>query len=231
MINGIIVQNNPLKYIDPWGLTATTRNQDTPTYQEQTAATSEVPWYIAYSEVIVPVVPNNNPLARNAVSNARKRHWAASELGYGTDNPLPKTFAQLMKTQAFIDGDFEDFGYTPIHNMGGVTDNRDWRNPKTGEQYIFDVDRRLVRNPLNRGTFDKAPPKPDSAFSMIRHFIVDVAPYIAYGNAKDDPSIREERWSAYIQTFIYGNERRRLKQSNPNEVKQDTQRWIDSVTQ
>ncbi|MCP4306766.1 MAG: hypothetical protein GY788_18200 [bacterium] len=138
------------------------------------------------------------------------------------------TFADLWSRDDF--GDFRDFGYTPIHNLGDITTNRDWRNSKTGEQYIYDLRGALVVNSLNRGTFDKVPPGTGKGLakyaSYVGHYLADVAPYLRWGNALDDSSTRAERRKAFHQTVRYG---RWWNGLDDGERARRTQSWIDSV--
>ena len=81
-----------------------------------------------------------------------------------------------------------------IYHQQGTSDTHD---PSKNEKYVADDGReavynehgQLVKDPVNRGTFNRRHPENDP----IGHFVEDVLPYWLWGNSPDDPTTFQER--------------------------------------
>ncbi|MCP4988134.1 MAG: hypothetical protein GY928_19430, partial [Colwellia sp.] len=147
----------------------------------------------------------------------RKEHFESHARTFST---LPDNFQDFVNKGGLEY--FEDFGFTPTHNLR-TRGNRDFRNPDTGDQFIFNLEGALVVDVLNGGSFDIVSPKT----SYLGHFRKDVLPYLRWGNAVDDPSTRRERLWAFVNTLAYGIYRKTLTEKTLERQKQE---WIATVS-
>ena len=72
-----------------------------------------------------------------------------------------------------------------IHKMRGETENRVYTN-NDGREAVFDKDGNLVTN-YNKGSYNYA-----SYDTPIAKFLLDIAPWLQLGNARDDPTSYKE---------------------------------------
>jgi hypothetical protein len=85
-----------------------------------------------------------------------------------------------------------------IHRMRGETENRVY-TAEDGREAVFDKDGNLVTNSYNRGSYNYA-----SYNRPIEKFLLDIAPWLKLGNARDDPTSFDERLYYYTLDLDYG---------------------------
>lgn len=86
-----------------------------------------------------------------------------------------------------------------IHKMRGETENQVYTNEKTGQEYVYDGNGKLVTNPYNQGSYNYG-----NYNEPFKKFYLDILPWLRYGNAKNDPTNFGERLYAYIWDLDYG---------------------------
>jgi len=91
-----------------------------------------------------------------------------------------------------------------IHKMRGETDNVVYVN-EDGREAVYDKDGKLVTNSYNQGSYNYG-----SYDEPIKKFLLDIAPWLQWGNAHDDPTTFNERLYYYtldldhgIQSYIF----------------------------
>lgn len=91
-----------------------------------------------------------------------------------------------LKKSDMVDGEWKCLdGEAVAHNIGDdVSGNIDCRGvgPREGQQAIYDKNGNLVTTPENMGTYDFISPED----SVRDHFIVDVLPWVIWGNTPND---------------------------------------------
>ena len=99
-----------------------------------------------------------------------------------------------------------------IHKMRGETENKVYIHAD-GREAVYDKDGNLVTNAWNQGSFNYG-----SYDKPIRKFLLDILPWLVWGNAKDDPTSFAERFFYYcqdldngIQSYIFIQERNHLE--------------------
>jgi hypothetical protein len=99
-----------------------------------------------------------------------------------------------------------------IHKMRGETENKVYTNAD-GREAVFDKDDNLVTNSYNAGSFNYF-----SNDEPIKKFLGDIAPWLQWGNAKDDPTSFSERLYYYtldldhgIQSYIFNGSKETLE--------------------
>jgi hypothetical protein len=85
-----------------------------------------------------------------------------------------------------------------IHKMRGETENKVYTN-NDGREAVFDKDGNLVTNSYNKGSYNYA-----SYDKPIEKFLLDIAPWLQLGNARDDPTSFNERLYYYTLDLNYG---------------------------
>jgi len=112
-----------------------------------------------------------------------------------------------------------------IHQMRGEEENQVFSN-EDGREFVFDKEGNLVTNAWNKGSFNYAPyDKP------VDKFLLDIFPWMIWGNAADDPTSIEERiynysWDLWysVQSYIYLDDFNELEKLTYSELsKQDKQ--------
>ena len=95
------------------------------------------------------------------------------------------------------ENNWKNFGEAVAHNIAGASGNIDYRGtgPRTGQQAIYNSSGDLVTNPENEGTFDFSPPT--TFWGSVKHYFMDVQPWIDYGNGPTDTTTRTERNTAF----------------------------------
>ena len=86
-----------------------------------------------------------------------------------------------------------------IHKMRGETDNVVYVN-EDGREAVFDKNGDLVTNSYNRGSFNYY----SNEEEPIKKFLVDIAPWLKWGNTQDDPTSFHERLYYYTLDLDYG---------------------------
>lgn len=70
---------------------------------------------------------------------------------------------------------------------------------RDGHQVIvFNAQKKMVTDPLNRGRYNYASPKTDP----LEHFTMDIYPWAEFGSTPQDPSSRSERSQAFVRDFL-----------------------------
>jgi hypothetical protein len=85
-----------------------------------------------------------------------------------------------------------------IHRMRGETENKVYTNAD-GREAVFNRDGNLVTNSYNKGSYNYAPYN-----RPIEKFLLDIAPWLQWGNARDDPTSFNERLYYYTLDLNYG---------------------------
>ena len=91
-----------------------------------------------------------------------------------------------------------------IHQMRGEDGNEVYSNDD-GREVVYDKEGNLVTNAWNKGSFNYAP------YSQpVDKFLLDIFPWMVWGNARDDPTSIEERIYYYtrdlwfsVQAYIF----------------------------
>jgi hypothetical protein len=86
-----------------------------------------------------------------------------------------------------------------IHKMRGETENEVYVNDD-GREAVYDKNGDLVTNSYNRGSFNYYSTEKEP----IKKFLVDIAPWLKWGNAEDDPTSFNERLYYYTLDLDYG---------------------------
>ena len=86
-----------------------------------------------------------------------------------------------------------------IHKMRGETENVVYVN-EDGREAVFDKNGNLVTNSYNRGSFNYY----SNEKEPIKKFLADIAPWLKWGNAQDDPTSFYERLYYYTLDLDYG---------------------------
>jgi len=86
-----------------------------------------------------------------------------------------------------------------IHRMNGQSDNQVYTH-EDGREAVYDGNDSLVTDPVNQGSYNyyHAVDRP------LAHFAKDIHPWIKWGNARGDPSTRDQRISAYMKDLRLG---------------------------
>ena len=113
---------------------------------------------------------------------------------FNYDRPGNPNRNQLAIVHYILQNTFEN----NIHKMRGETDNVVYTN-KDGREAVYDKNGNLVTNSYNRGSFNFA-----SYDEPIHKFLLDIAPWLKWGNAKDDPTSFQERLYYYTLDLDYG---------------------------
>ena len=86
-----------------------------------------------------------------------------------------------------------------IHKMRGETENKVFV-AEDGREAVFDSKGNLVTNSYNRGSFNYY----SNEKEPIKKFIFDIAPWLVWGNTRDDPTVFNERLYYYTLDLNYG---------------------------
>lgn len=87
-----------------------------------------------------------------------------------------------------------------IHNLKGAKGNVVYLSKDGHQEAVYDKNGILVKDNINRGSYNYASPidKP------LDHFILDIQPWIEWGNSPDDITTKEERILAYVEDLVEG---------------------------
>jgi len=109
-----------------------------------------------------------------------------------------------------------------IHKMRGETDNVVYTN-EDGREAVYDKDGKLVTNSYNQGSYNYG-----SYDEPIKKFLLDIAPWLKWGNARNDPTSFNERLYYYtldlnngIQSYIFRGSNETLKTISFNMLSDD----------
>jgi hypothetical protein len=89
---------------------------------------------------------------------------------------------------------------TNAHQLRGETDNTVLIDSSGHNEAVYGKDKQLITKGFNQGSYNYYARHSDP----LRHFAYDTLPWLAHGNAKDDPTSREERVDAYIKDMALG---------------------------
>ncbi len=94
-----------------------------------------------------------------------------------------------------------------VHQMRGESENKIYVKKDGHSEAVFDKEGKLVTN-YNAGSYNYY----SCEENPIKHFSYDILPWLAWGNAKDDPTSYKERLFAYsldlnrgIQHYIFND--------------------------
>jgi hypothetical protein len=90
-----------------------------------------------------------------------------------------------------------------IHRMRGGDNNSVYVSPDGHSEAVYDSDGKLVKDGINDGSYNYFHPQADA----LRHFSVDIAPWLLFGQSRRDPTTRTERVHAYIADLFEGVKR------------------------
>ena len=107
-------------------------------------------------------------------------------------NPNPE---QLSIVRYVLKNTYEN----NIHRMRGETENRVFV-AEDGREAVFDRNGNLVTNDYNRGSFNYY----SNEKEPIKKFIFDIAPWLVWGNTRNDPTTFNERLYYYTLDLDYG---------------------------
>jgi hypothetical protein len=109
-----------------------------------------------------------------------------------------------------------------IHKMRGETENQVYVS-KDGREAVYDKDGKLVTNSYNQGSYNYG-----SYDEPIKKFILDIAPWLLWGNTRDDPTSFNERLYYYtldldygIQKYIFEGSKEKLEGVQFNRLTED----------
>src|SRR5262245_20590106 len=80
-----------------------------------------------------------------------------------------------------------------IHRMRGGRNNTLFLHPDGHREAVYDGNGRLVQDGINDGSYNYFHPQRDA----LRHFTFDIAPWLLFGQSRNDPTTRAERIHAY----------------------------------
>lgn len=86
-----------------------------------------------------------------------------------------------------------------IHKMRGENENVVYVNEDNGQEFVYDKKGKLVTNAYNQGTYNYG--KYSEPF---KKFLLDIFPWLKWGNSKKDPTSLGERLYAYLWDLDYG---------------------------
>jgi hypothetical protein len=109
-----------------------------------------------------------------------------------------------------------------IHKMRGENENRVYVN-EDGREAVYDKNGNLVTNSYNQGSYNYG-----SYDEPIHKFLVDIAPWLQWGNTRDDPTSFDERLYYYtydlnngIQKYIFEGSKEKLEEVIFGELSED----------
>lgn len=86
-----------------------------------------------------------------------------------------------------------------IHNMRGAN-NRVYLHKDGHQEAVFDHNGKAVTDCINMASYNYANPKTNP----FMHFFKDTAPWLIWGNCREDPTSPGERFSAYLKDLRIG---------------------------
>jgi hypothetical protein len=110
------------------------------------------------------------------------------------DKPKNPNSEQLSIIRYVLKNTYEN----NIHKMRGETENEVYVR-EDGREAVFDKDGNLVTN-YNSGSFNYY----SNETEPVKKFIFDIAPWILWGNTKEDPTTFDERLYYYTFDLDYG---------------------------
>ena len=109
-----------------------------------------------------------------------------------------------------------------IHKMRNEDDNVVYTK-KTGEEAVFNKNGDLVTNDWNRGSFNYGKYE-----QPINKFLLDIWPWLVWGNTKNDPTTFDERFYYYcmdldhgIQAYIFLEDKSLLEKIEYSKLKEE----------
>jgi len=86
-----------------------------------------------------------------------------------------------------------------IHRMRGETENRVYVS-RDGSEAVYDKNGNLVTNDYNKGSYNYY----SNETEPVKKFIFDIAPWLLWGNTRNDPTSFPERLYYYTLDLDYG---------------------------
>jgi hypothetical protein len=142
----------------------------------------------------------------NCYSQENDEHINIRELFYLNYNrPQSLNSEQLSIIRYILKNTYEN----NIHKMRGETENKVYTNAD-GREAVYDKDGKLVTNSYNQGSFNFY----SNEKEPIKKFLFDIAPWLKWGNTRDDPTSFDERLYYYTLDLDYGIQTYIFKGSN-----------------
>ncbi|MBO7583050.1 MAG: hypothetical protein J6T20_04605 [Treponema sp.] len=116
---------------------------------------------------------------------------ALEKMGIDISKPIPDSDLSILNL--ILRNTYE----ISIHRMRGEDENEVYTNDD-GREFVYDKDGKLVTNAWNQGSYNYAPySKP------VDKFLLDILPWIVWGNTRDDPTSMRERLYYYSMDLFY----------------------------
>jgi hypothetical protein len=110
------------------------------------------------------------------------------------------------------------------HKMRGENENQVYIDNEGHQEAVYDKNGNLVTNSYNQGSYNYASVEDEP----IQHFLLDIAPWLKWGNTRDDPTSFEERLYYYtydldngIQKYIFEGSKEQLEEIKFTELTDD----------
>lgn len=87
-----------------------------------------------------------------------------------------------------------------IHNMMGHEGNRVHVDPIKGHEVVKDKNGNVLKNHFNAGSYNYASPTKEP----LKHYELDIDPWIKFGNYPKDPTTKQVRYNAYVFDLVDG---------------------------
>jgi hypothetical protein len=87
-----------------------------------------------------------------------------------------------------------------IHNMMGHEGNQVYVHPIKGYEVVKDKDGNILKDHFNAGSYNYASPTKEP----LKHYELDIAPWIKLGNYPKDPTTKQYRYNTYVFDLMDG---------------------------
>jgi hypothetical protein len=130
----------------------------------------------------------------NNISNENEHFDIRKLFVLDYDRPEHPNSEQLSSIRYILKNTYEN----NIHKMRGETENEVYTN-NDGREAVYDKDEKLVTNSYNQGSYNYG-----SYDEPIKKFLLDIGPWLLWGNARNDPTSFNERLYYYTLDLDYG---------------------------
>lgn len=119
---------------------------------------------------------------------------ALEKMGIDISKPIPDSDLSILNL--ILRNTYE----ICIHQMRDEDENQVYTSDD-GREFVYDKDGNLVTNAWNQGSYNYAPySKP------VDKFMLDILPWIVWGNTREDPTSMRERIYYYSMDLFYGTQ-------------------------
>ncbi len=157
---------------------------------------------------------------------------AQKYLHYNRNVYQPNTIIPPQESEV-NEQEMKNHGVAIAHNLNGESGNKDYRGIgiRANQQIIYDTNGQLVESSENIGTYDFVAP---GLFGAQGHLLVDVKPWVEWGNAPDDSTTKEDRIKALRSSFLgkvgahylgYRREELTIKEKAPSQLNRIGEIW------